>query len=240
MKHLLLFCLSLCLLTQLCGAGTAHESETQRVRYRVEEPLKPVKVKKGKVIYLNGPSSAGKSSLTLTLQQELSEPYLQIGIDTMIAMMPEKINNWTGKGEVPLGYSWSSECDENGTLIKTLSVGPYAQRMEPLLREIVRTLVGEGHNVIVDDVAFGKEEADAWHKALEDACVVWIGLYAPIEVLEEREKRRGDRIVGSARAQAALVHQGVRYDLEFDTSRTTDKEMVAAILKLQQQRCKAP
>jgi chloramphenicol 3-O phosphotransferase len=34
-----------------------------------------------------------------------------------------------------------------------------------------------------------------------------------------REVARGDRVPGMAASQAGLVHQGVRYDLEVDTTR---------------------
>ena len=34
-----------------------------------------------KIIYLNGPSSSGKTTLAKALQESLEEPYLHIGID---------------------------------------------------------------------------------------------------------------------------------------------------------------
>ncbi|MCB0092442.1 MAG: hypothetical protein KDE54_31355, partial [Caldilineaceae bacterium] len=40
------------------------------------------------VIYLNGPSSAGKTSLARALQSLLPGYYLHIGIDMLIEMMP--------------------------------------------------------------------------------------------------------------------------------------------------------
>lgn len=49
-----------------------------------------------KIIYLNGPSSCGKTTLAKSLQNAFSEPYLHIGIDKLIGFMPAKINNWEG------------------------------------------------------------------------------------------------------------------------------------------------
>ncbi|MCX4030255.1 hypothetical protein H0A36_26065 [Endozoicomonas sp. SM1973] len=46
------------------------------------------------VIYLNGASSSGKSSLAKELQDLLYDYYLCIGIDSLIAMMPAKANRW--------------------------------------------------------------------------------------------------------------------------------------------------
>lgn len=44
-----------------------------------------------------------------------------------------------------------------------------------------------------------------------------------------REIARGDRVIGMAAAQAAVVHQGVVYDLQVDTSHTEALECARAI-----------
>jgi chloramphenicol 3-O-phosphotransferase len=46
------------------------------------------------IIYLNGPSSSDKTTLAKALQKEFDLPFLHIGIDRVIGMMPEKLNNW--------------------------------------------------------------------------------------------------------------------------------------------------
>ena len=56
-----------------------------------------------------------------------------------------------------------------------------------------------------------------------------VGVFAPLEVLEARERERGDRLPGLARWQFHRVHQGVTYDLEIDTSRRTSLECAQAI-----------
>mgnify|MGYP003342011459 CR=1 FL=1 len=57
---------------------------------------------KYQIIYLNGPSSSGKTSLVKALQDKLSQPFLHVGVDKIIGMMPAKLNDWTG-GEAPEG-----------------------------------------------------------------------------------------------------------------------------------------
>jgi chloramphenicol 3-O phosphotransferase len=49
------------------------------------------------IIYLNGPSSSGKTTLAKALQQAFEEPFLHVSVDKIIGWMPEKINDWTGK-----------------------------------------------------------------------------------------------------------------------------------------------
>ncbi len=109
------------------------------------------------IIYLNGPSSSGKTTLAKALQHAFDEPFLHLGIDKIIGWMPEKINDWTGK-KAPLGYSWKKSEDEEGNQIQELQIGPYAQKIAETFREVVLTVVKMGHRLIIDDVSFGKEQ----------------------------------------------------------------------------------
>jgi len=176
------------------------------------------------IIYLNGPSSAGKSTLSRALQQELDKPFLHIGIDRVIGMMPEKINNWEG-GEAPEGFSWKRM--SNGTY--EIQIGPFARKIIDTYRELVLTLVKNGHYVIIDDVAFGKDDVAKWRCALKDYNVLWVGIKVPLSVLEERERARGDRLIGQTRGQYDKVHEDVVYDLEFDTSKEPLDKIVQTI-----------
>jgi chloramphenicol 3-O phosphotransferase len=98
-------------------------------------------------------------------------------------------------------------------------MGPFAEKMSQTLKEIVLTLAKMGHHIIIDDVAFGKADVDVWRESLKEYKVLWIGLKTSLQELEEREKGRDNRIQGSARAQYFKAHNGVTYDLEFDTGK---------------------
>lgn len=180
------------------------------------------------LIYINGPSSAGKTTLAKALQEAFCDPFLHIGIDKVIGMMPDKLNDWEG-GHAPEGFSWKQGTDDGGHIIHEIQSGPFAQKMILTLKEIVRTLAQLGHYVIIDDVALGQSEVDEWRAILQPYKVLWIGIIAPVELLEERERMRDNRINGSSRAQAAYVHQGVAYDLEFDTSKEPLEDIVDLI-----------
>ena len=54
--------------------------------------------------------------------------------------------------------------------------------------------------------------------ALAGLRVLWVGVKCESAVAAGRELARADRVPGMARAQAAIVHEGARYDLEVDTS----------------------
>jgi chloramphenicol 3-O phosphotransferase len=64
---------------------------------------------------------------------------------------------------------------------------------------------------------------------LVDLTLRTVGVFAPLEVLEARERERGDRLIGLARWQYDRVHRGRRYDLELDTSKATAMECAGTI-----------
>jgi len=196
-------------------------------RNEIESSEKAMK-KNIQIIYINGPSSSGKTTLAQALQQEFDVPFLHIGIDRVIGMMPDKLNDWEG-GPAPLGFSWKPAVDETGAPVHEIQTGPFGKKMSQTLKEFVLTLVRMGHYVIVDDVAFGKCDVDAWREALKDYNVLWVGVNVPLDVLEAREKERGNRMHGSARAQYFKVHKDVVYDLEFDTSKEPLEAIVTVI-----------
>lgn len=182
------------------------------------------------IIYINGPSSSGKTTLSKALQHALEYPFLHVSLDRVIGMMPERINNWEG-GEAPLGFSWKQSVDAMGHPIHEIQTGPFARKMAHTFIEIVLTLAKMGHYIIIDDVSLGKEQVDLWKEALINYEVLWIGINAPLNILENREKERNNRILGSARGQYFQVHQNVVYDLEFDTSKEPIDTIVDVISK---------
>lgn len=172
---------------------------------------------KYQIVYLNGPSSVGKSTLARQLQNKLNAPFLLLGIDQIIFMMPEKMNDWHNETLAP-GFSWQSvKNDADEITAYKIRTGPYGEKMIQTLKDIVIALARTGHNIIIDDVSFGKKQVNAWKEALEPFKVLWVGLIAPLEIIQQREKQRGDRKLNSAKWQAEHVHVGVEYDLMLDT-----------------------
>jgi chloramphenicol 3-O phosphotransferase len=180
------------------------------------------------IIYLNGPSSVGKTPLARALQNSFQEPFLVFGLDQMTDMMPDKLNSWDVDKKVP-GFSWEKEDDGSGMPLYKNWIGPFAHRLLHTLKKVVCTLVDDNYQVIIDDVSIGKAEVDEWRKALAQYRVLWVGLTAPLEILEDREKIRPDRRIGSARWQAEHVHEGVVYDLMLDTVANSLPECVSQI-----------
>jgi chloramphenicol 3-O phosphotransferase len=183
-----------------------------------------------KIIYLNGPSSSGKTTIAKALQNAFSEPFLHIGMDKIIGFMPAKMNNWEG-GPAPLGFSWEASTDTTGHPIYQIHMGPFAKKINRTLKDIAHLLASQHYNIIIDDVAFDVTEVEEWKDVLKNFDVLYVGVTSPLEILEQREKERGNRLLGGARGQYFKVHENVAYDLEIDTHTHSVEENIDKIQK---------
>ncbi|MFD9705733.1 chloramphenicol phosphotransferase CPT [Lentzea sp. NPDC059081] len=157
------------------------------------------------VIVLNGGSSSGKSGIARCLQAVLPQAWLAIGVDTLIDVMPARLQ----LGSAGIGYDSGGE----------VTVGAEFRLLEDAWMAGVATMVRAGARVIVDDVFLGGVESrQRWEKALDGLVVLWVGVRCDAAVAAGRELARGDRVVGMAEVQAELVHRGMSYDIEVDSA----------------------
>ncbi|MFJ9676605.1 chloramphenicol phosphotransferase CPT [Streptomyces sp. NPDC101194] len=168
------------------------------------------------MIVLNGGSSSGKSGIVRCLQAVLPEPWLAVGVDTLVDAMPASMQaSDTGIEFAPDGE---------------VNVGPEFRALEAAWIEGVAAMARAGAGVIVDEVFLGGAESQRrWQKALDGVGVLWVGVRCESEVAAAREVARGDRVTGMAASQADLVHRGVFYDLEVDTTRSESMECARII-----------
>ncbi|WP_344466579.1 chloramphenicol phosphotransferase CPT [Kitasatospora kazusensis] len=159
------------------------------------------------VIVLNGGSSAGKSGLARCLQAVLPDPWLTFGIDTLIEGMPASLRT----SEAGIHFA------PDGTVL----LGSAFRSLEEAWIKGIAAMARAGARVVVDEVFLGGAASQLrWQEALHGLRVLWVGVRCETEVAAGRELARGDRALGTAEAQAELVHQGVHYDLEVDTTGT--------------------
>ncbi|MFE9018664.1 chloramphenicol phosphotransferase CPT [Streptomyces sp. NPDC007808] len=168
------------------------------------------------VIVLNGGSSSGKSGIARCLQAVLPDPWLSVGIDGLVDSLPPSLKE-PGDG---IGFAPDGE----------VSVGPRFRALEQAWMTGVAAMARAGARVIVDDVFLGGAASqERWRTALAGLEVLWVGVRCEARVAAGREVVRGDRQRGMAESQAALVHQGVAYDLEVDTTRTESLDCARTI-----------
>lgn len=162
----------------------------------------------GKIILLNGASSSGKSTLAAALQNTLDEPFWHYSIDHLIAakILPSaRIKS----GE----FAWPSL---------------RAQFFEGFHRTLP-ALAGAGNHLIIEHIV----ETQAWMTRLLELLsghdVFFVGLHCPLDELERRERARGDRRIGEAKADFETTHTFCRYDFEVDTTQPVNDNARAVI-----------
>lgn len=168
------------------------------------------------VIVLNGGSSAGKSSIARCLQEVLPGAWLTFGVDTLVEAMPLSLQNSVD----------GIEFGPNGEV----SAGPEFSLLDAAWSAGIAAMVRAGARVIIDEVFLGGPDSqERWYKALRGLPVLWVGVRCDPAVAAVREAARGDRVVGMAESQARIVHEGVTYDLEVDTTSSTSADCARLI-----------
>jgi len=175
---------------------------------------------RGRVVVLNGGSSSGETALARRLQAVLDGTWVVLGVDLFLWMLPSRLF------ADPAGIAL-----EDGVIAR----GDEYMRLYTAFQRAAATLAQNGVDVLVDDVFLdGADDQGRWTVALGDLAACWIGVRCDPDIAERREIARGDRVVGTARAQARAAHEGVRYDIEVDTGQTDvvrAAEAVAGLLR---------
>ena len=170
----------------------------------------------GRIIFLNGASCSGKTTIARALQKILDEPYLHLSADHILGMLPQRCRNVRN----PENYR---------AIYKAISGMHHA----------VAALAAAGNNVIVDTVLVNQDNLAECIFILAHFRVTFVGLFCPLEELERRERERDDRVAGMARSQVTQVHAHQVYDLEVDTS-IESAQAIAAEIKAYNQRVPWP
>ncbi|MEU4462308.1 chloramphenicol phosphotransferase CPT [Streptomyces sp. NPDC024017] len=168
------------------------------------------------VIVLNGGSSSGKSGIVRCLQQVLPDPWLAYGVDSFVEALPARLRDSDG------GITFTGDGG--------VSVGAEFRALDAAWTEGIAAMARAGAGVIVDDVFLGGPASrQRWEKALSGLSVLWVGVRCDSTVAAGREIARGDRVRGMAVSQAEVVHEGVSYDVEVDTTHTESLECARII-----------
>lgn len=177
----------------------------------------------GKVIFLNGCGSSGKSSIAKAIAHLSDEFWLTFGIDTFISFIP--------MGRQAKYLEFIPGQNERGP---TMSVqrANLAPALFNVMPDFAQILVANGNNLIIDEVLFDASSLQAYAQNLANYKVYYIGIDCDLAIMQEREILRGDRCIGLANDQIDRVHEGKLgcYDLKVDTSNISPFDAARQIL----------
>lgn len=151
---------------------------------------------KSQIIFLHGASSSGKSTLARALQDSLPIPFWHISIDHLrdSGVLPSQRFQ---SGE----FSWK-EAKPRFFEGYHKSLAAYAEA---------------GNNLILEHILDGEGWFEQLVLLFAPFDVFFVALHCPPDILEQRERKRGDRPVGSALQDYHTIHAHRRYDLELQS-----------------------
>jgi chloramphenicol 3-O phosphotransferase len=134
------------------------------------------------IIWFNGTSSSGKTTLSQELQKLLDDVFMHVCFDAFYRMLPEH-------------FKPSTAADSR-----------YVERVHLGFEYSIAALVRAGNRLIVDYPFHCSDSLPRCLELVSAYKVLYVGVFAPIEILERREAARGDRKIGLARRQASTIH----------------------------------
>jgi chloramphenicol 3-O phosphotransferase len=174
---------------------------------------------RAQLIVLNGGSSSGKTTIARMLQAILPDPWLRLGIDDLLDALPPSLM------ESREGIAFTDD--------GAITLGPGFREIQRAWLDGIVAMVGAGARVIFEDVFLEGGAGQArLNEHVGDVPVLWVAVRCDADVAATRERERKDRSIGMAAAQARIVHDGVTYDVEVDTSTTPAPACAAAIAEL--------
>ena len=165
---------------------------------------------KGKIIFLNGVSSSGKSTLAKALQEKLNEPFYLLTNDTFCDMSPDKFIN----------IDW---------------IATYDRALKGMYYTI-RAFSDICINTVVDDVLLKDDNYDRLTECvalIHDYPILFVHVIcSSLEELRRREKERGDRGIGQGESQLSQLNPQDTYDITVDTFENTTEECADKIIEM--------
>ncbi|WP_225728689.1 MULTISPECIES: chloramphenicol phosphotransferase CPT family protein [unclassified Nocardia] len=185
-----------------------------------------------RVIFLNGTSSAGKTTLAKAIQDESDVPFVYWGIDTLFGLVPP---NWGGGRDGPLSRDgfWYDRTgrDADGHPLVVIRYGPAGRRMLRSACTAAAEFVRGGDHLVIDEMLLTPDLLSIWMDALTGLDVQLVAVTCPLAIAEKRELARGNEI-GLARGHLRTVHDhGYTYDTIVDTTTGTPVELARAVLR---------
>ena len=164
---------------------------------------------KGRIIFLNGVTSSGKTSIVEALQERDDIFFYVVANDLFQEMVGEKYlreNYWKYLSEVII-----------------------------MMYHTAKLYSDMGKNVLIDGILVERDEISPHYlrlmEILKNNPLELVEVYCPLEICRKRNIIRGDRYESQSDEQYELMSKNIKYSLNVDTSLYSPAECADMIIK---------
>ncbi|CAG7658793.1 chloramphenicol phosphotransferase CPT family protein [Paenibacillus allorhizosphaerae] len=174
-------------------------------------------MKQGILVFLNGTSSSGKTSISTELINQKEILFYHLSIDDFFNNYNDFINNkFPDEPTREIDHQVVSQILDDSIF--------------SVYHSTIKLLSEMGFNVIVDTVIDNNKRFNEFLDQFFDQPTIFIGVRCSKEELIRREQTRGDRQIGLAASQFSKVYCFNEYDLEVNTEELSPTECAEKIL----------
>lgn len=175
----------------------------------ITESFEREKMNKGKIIFLNGVTSSGKTSIVEALQARRDVFFYVVANDIFQEMVGEQYlqeDYWKYLSEVII-----------------------------MMYHTAKLYSDLGKNVLIDGILVEREEIRPHYTKLmeimKDSPFDIVEVYCPLDICRQRNIERGDRYESQSDEQAELMSRDIIYSCRVDTSVNSPEECAEQIVK---------
>ena len=182
---------------------------------------------RGKVILLNGTSSAGKTTLAYAIQLLSPQPVQHIALDHFRDGMAARFR---GMNSLPgeSGARGLNVVPRDGRT--ELHFGDVGHATLRGMRRAAAAFADTGIDVVVDDLLLERAFLVDYLQVLQRFDVTFVAVRCDLATLNARENARPGRFPGTAAAHFERVHADYLYDLEVDTAVDTPRHCAKQVI----------
>ncbi|PQP81746.1 chemotaxis protein [Paenibacillus sp. PCH8] len=163
---------------------------------------------KGKIIFLNGVTSSGKTSIVEAMQTN-SDPFFYVVANDLF-------ENTIGDTHLQTDY-WK-----------------YLSEAIIIMYQTARLFSDRGNNVIIDGILVERPELKPHYELVKDIFDGYpldiVEVYCPLDLCRQRNIERGDRREDQSDEQSEMMAKNIRYRSFVDTSLNTPEECAEMII----------
>lgn len=166
-------------------------------------------MEKGRIIFLNGVTSSGKTSIVDALQSKKNKFFYVVANDLFEQMIGDEYlreDYWKHLSEVII-----------------------------MMYHTVKLFSDCGKDILIDGILVERPEIqhhyDKVKEILKDNPFDIVEVYCPLEICRERNLKRGDRYEQQSEDQSKIMAKNIKYSCKVETNKNTPGECAEIIMK---------